>query len=191
MFVAAGINWKRFAVMLSACGVFGFVFTVTEAYRLRRLLIFLHPWSDPRGDGYQIVQSLYALGNGGLFGVGLGNSRQARLFLPYAESDFILSIIGEELGFVGFAVLVVFFWVLIWRGLLVATRAQDEFGMLMATGITSLIGIQFLINVLVVTSTMPPTGVPLPFISNGNTSLVIFMAAVGILLNISRRQLRT
>jgi cell division protein FtsW len=137
------------------------------------------------------VQSLYALGNGGLFGVGLGNSRQKLLYLPYAESDFILSIIGEEFGLIGFAVLMALFWVLIWRGLLVAARAQDDFGMLMATGITALVGIQFLINALVVTSTMPPTGVPLPFISNGNTSLVVFMTAVGILLNISRRQLRT
>jgi cell division protein FtsW len=191
MLVVAGVNWKRFAVMFGACGIFGIVFTITEAYRAKRLFIFLNPWSDPRGDGYQIVQSLYALGNGGLFGVGLGNSRQKLLYLPYAESDFILSIIGEEFGLIGFAVLMALFWVLIWRGLLVAARAQDDFGMLMATGITALVGIQFLINALVVTSTMPPTGVPLPFISNGNTSLVVFMTAVGILLNISRRQLRT
>jgi cell division protein FtsW len=191
MLVVAGMNWKRFAVMLSACGVFGVIFTITEAYRMRRLFIFLNPWTDPKGNGYQIVQSLYALGNGGLFGVGLGNSRQKLLYLPYSYSDFILSIVGEEFGFIGFALLVVFFWILIWRGLLVASKAPDDFGMLMATGITSLIGIQFLINVLVVTSTMPPTGVPLPFISAGNSSLVVFMTAVGILLNISRRQLKT
>jgi cell division protein FtsW len=191
MLVVAGMNWKRFAVMLSACGVFGVIFTITEAYRMRRLFIFLNPWADPKGNGYQIVQSLYALGNGGLFGVGLGNSRQKLLYLPYSYSDFILSIVGEEFGFIGFALLVVFFWILIWRGLLVASKAPDDFGMLMATGITSLIGIQFLINVLVVTSTMPPTGVPLPFISAGNSSLVVFMTAVGILLNISRRQLKT
>lgn len=191
LLLVAGINWKRFAVMFAACGAFGLIFSLTEAYRYRRLLIFLDPWKDPVKDGYQLVQSLYALGSGGLFGVGLGNSRQKLLYLPYAESDFILSIVGEELGFVGLALLMLLFWVLVWRGLLAAAKAPDNFGMLMASGITSLIGVQFLINVLVVTSSMPPTGVPLPFISAGNTSLVVFMTAVGILLNISRHQLRT
>jgi cell division protein FtsW len=191
LLLVAGVNWKRFAVMLTACGAFGLIFTVTEAYRAKRLFIFLDPWKDAAKDGYQIIQSLYSLGSGGLFGVGLGNSRQKLLYLPYAESDFILSIVGEELGFVGMALLLLLFWVLIWRGLLVASKAPDNFGMLMAAGITSLIGVQVLINVLVVTSSMPPTGVPLPFISHGSTSLVVFMTAVGILLNISRRQLRT
>jgi cell division protein FtsW len=188
LFLVAGVNWKRLLCMLGSCGLFGYIFTVTEAYRYRRLFIFLNPWSAPATDGYQLVQSLYALGNGGVFGVGLGNSRQKLLYLPYAESDFILSIVGEEFGFIGFALLVLLFWILICRGMAVASRAPDDFGLLMATGITALVGVQFLINVLVVTSSMPPTGVPLPFISNGNTSLVVFMAAVGILLNISRHR---
>jgi cell division protein FtsW len=191
MLLVAGVNWKRFLCMLGSCGAFGFIFTLTEAYRYKRLFIFLNPWKAPSTDGYQLVQSLYALGNGGLFGVGLGNSRQKLLYLPYAESDFILSIVGEEFGYIGFALLMLLFWILIWRGMLVATRAPDDFGLLMATGITSLVGVQFLINVLVVTSSMPPTGVPLPFISAGNTSLVVFMAAVGILLNVSRHQTQT
>lgn len=191
MLLVAGIDWRPFVLMLLGGGVFGFIFTITEAYRLRRLTIFLNPWRDPVKDGYQLVQSLYGLGAGGVFGVGLGNSRQKLLYLPYAESDFILSIIGEEFGFFGLMLLMAAFWMLIWRGMLVATKAPDEFGMLMATGVSALIGIQFLINVLVVTSSMPPTGVPLPFISAGNTSLVVFMAAVGILLNISRHQVKT
>ena len=190
MLLVAGVNWKRVSIMLGACGLVGLIFSVTAAFRFKRLFIFLHPWSDPKGSGYQIVQSLYALGNGGIFGVGLGNSRQKLLYLPYAESDFILSIVGEEFGFIGFALLMVLFWILIWRGMLVASKSPDDFGMLMAAGITSLIGVQFLINVLVVTSSMPPTGVPLPFISAGNTSLIVFMAAVGILLNISRHEQR-
>ncbi len=191
MLLVAGINWRPFVLMVIACVIFGIVFSVTEAYRLRRLTIFLDPWRDPVKDGYQLVQSLYGLGAGGLFGVGLGNSRQKLLYLPYAESDFILSIIGEEFGFIGLMLLMAAFWLLIWRGMLVSAKAPDEFGMLMASGISALIGIQFLINVLVVTSSMPPTGVPLPFISAGNSSLIVFMTAVGILLNISRHQVKT
>lgn len=191
MLLVAGINWQSFSIMLLGGAGAGYIFAVMEPYRAKRLTIFLNPWLDARGNGYQLVQSLYGLGAGGLFGVGLGNSRQKLLYLPYAESDFILSIIGEELGFIGMLLLVIAFWILVWRGMLVAAKAPDSFGMLMATGISSLIGIQFLINVLVVTSSMPPTGVPLPFISAGNTSLVVFMAAMGILLNISRHSVKT
>lgn len=191
MLLVAGIDWKPFLLMLTGGVAFGVIFTLTEEYRLKRLMIFMDPWKDARGDGYQLVQSLYGLGAGGLFGVGLGNSRQKLLFLPYAESDFILSIIGEEFGFIGMMLLMAAFWILIWRGMLVAAKAPDSFGMLLAAGITSLIGIQVLINVLVVTSSMPPTGVPLPFISNGSTSLVVFMTAVGILLNVSRQSVKT
>lgn len=191
LLLVAGVDWRPFIVMLTGGVAFGVIFSLTEAYRMKRLTIFLNPWKDARGDGYQLVQSLYGLGAGGLFGVGLGNSRQKLLYLPYAESDFILSIIGEEFGFIGLCILMIAFWILIWRGMLVAAKAPDEFGMLMAAGISALIGIQLLINVLVVTSSMPPTGVPLPFISSGNTSLVVFMAAVGILLNISRHSVKT
>ncbi len=191
LLLVAGVDWRPFALMLGGAVGFGVLFSVTEAYRMKRLTIFLDPWKDARGDGYQLVQSLYGLGAGGLFGVGLGNSRQKLLFLPYAESDFILSIIGEEFGFIGLMLLMAAFWILVWRGMLVSAKAPDEFGMLLGVGITALVGIQFLINVLVVTSSMPPTGVPLPFISAGNTSLVVFMTAVGILLNVSRHQVKT
>ena len=187
----AGLNWRPLALLTAIGTGAGALFAVIEPYRFQRLTIFLNPWKDAKGIGYQLVQSLYALGNGGLFGVGLGNSRQKLLWLPYAESDFILSIVGEEFGFFGMALLIIAFWLLLWRGMLIAAKAPDNFGMLMAAGITSLIGIQLIINVLVVTSSMPPTGVPLPFISSGNTSLVVFMSAVGILLNISRQARKT
>ncbi len=195
MMLVAGVRLKPLLIMLGVTIVFGVVFTLIEAYRMTRLIVFMNPWNYVGGntndEGYQLVQSLYALGNGGIFGVGLGNSRQKLLYLPYMYSDFILSIIGEELGFLGMCALVLAFWVLLWRGMLVAAKAMDEYGMMLAAGITALIGIQFLINLLVVTSTMPPTGVPLPFISAGNTSLIVFMAAVGVLLNVSRSSVKT
>ena len=187
MVFAAGVQGKTIGVLSLGIGGLAAGFTVFESYRLRRLMIFLNPWKDPKKDGYQVIQSLYALGSGGLFGVGLGNSRQKYLFLTYADSDFILSIIGEELGFFGVILLLATFMFLIWRGCLVATRAKDRLGMLLAVGITSMVAIQLVIHVAVATSSMPPTGVPLPFISAGNTSLIMFMAAIGILLNISRQ----
>ncbi|GAB6118007.1 hypothetical protein JCM16816_16040 [Thermoanaerobacter brockii subsp. lactiethylicus] len=161
------------------------VFSSFEYIR-ERVFTFLNPWQDIQKSGYQIVQSLYALGSGGLFGVGLGGSRQKLMYLPMPYNDFIFSIIGEELGLVGTVTILLMFLYLILRGLRVAAKAPDMFGCLLATGITSLIGVQTLINVAVVTSSMPPTGVSLPFISYGGTSTVIMMAGVGILLNISR-----
>lgn len=151
-----------------------------------RIFGFLDPWSDVSDTTFQIVQSLYALGSGGLFGTGLGKSREKLLYLPEPQNDFIFSIIGEELGFIGASIIVVLFIALIIRGLRIAARSQDLFAVLMATGITSLIGIQALMNIAVVTSSMPVTGVPLPFISAGGSSMVFTMAGVGILLNISR-----
>ena len=186
MLFAAGINMRAFGTLgLFAGGGFA-LFAIIEPYRLRRMTIFMNPFSDPGDAGYQLVQSLYALGSGGLFGVGLGNSRQKYLHLPYSESDFILSIIGEEFGFLGMLVLLAAYWIVIWRGTRIAIKSQNRFNMLMCAGLTALIAVQLLINVAVVTSTMPPTGVPLPFISAGSTSLVIYMAAVGLLLNVSR-----
>lgn len=186
MIIAAGINWRAFGTFMGLGGLAVVLLTVLEPYRLRRMLIFSDPFSDPQKNGYQLVQSLYALGSGGLFGVGLGNSRQKYLYLPYSESDFILSIIGEEFGFVGLCVLMLVFWIFIWRGIVAAIKAPDRFSMLMGIGIVGLVAVQLLINVAVVTSSMPPTGVPLPFISAGNSSLIVFMALTGILLNISR-----
>ena len=183
----SGTNLKTFLIILIPCAAAIPVLIITEPYRLERLSAFLDPWSSPLDEGYQLIQSLYALGNGGLFGVGLFNSTQKYLFLPFAESDFILSVIGEELGFLG---LVVFFAAcafIVWRGLRIAVRCGDRFGYLLAVGFTLVYGIQVVINALVVSGTIPPTGLPLPLISSGNTSLIITMASMGVLYNISRR----
>jgi len=155
-------------------------------FRLARLTTFLDPFADKQGDGWQVVQSLYAIGSGGLFGVGLGESKQKYLYLPEPHNDFIFAIIAEELGFIGCAVVIALFAVFIWRGVLTAMKAPDTFGSLLAVGITSLVGIQAIINIAVVTSSMPATGMSLPFFSYGGTALVILLCSVGILLNISR-----
>ena len=148
----------------------------------------MDPWADPTGKGWQVIQSLYAIGSGGLFGVGLGNSTQKYLYLPEPQNDFIFSVIAEELGFVGCLAVMLLFGIFIWRGVLIAMKAPDSFGSLVAIGITSLIGLQAIINIAVVTSSMPNTGMPLPFFSYGGTALLILLCAVGILLNISRYQ---
>ena len=155
-------------------------------FRITRLITFLDPFADIQDAGWQIVQSLYAIGSGGLFGVGLGNSTQKYLYIPEAHNDFIFSIIAEELGFLGCVAVIVLFALFIWRGILIAMKAPDMFGSLIAVGITSMVGLQAIINIAVVTSSMPNTGMPLPFFSYGGTSLLILMASVGVLLNISR-----
>ncbi len=156
------------------------------AFRLTRITTFLNPWNDPTDTGWQIIQSLYAIGSGGLFGAGLGESKQKFLYIPEPHNDFIFSILAEELGFIGCAVVIILFAIFIWRGLLIAMKAPDMFGSMLAVGITSLIGLQAIMNIAVVTSSMPNTGIPLPFFSYGGTALVIVLCAVGILLNISR-----
>jgi cell division protein FtsW len=157
-----------------------------EPYRLNRLSAFLNPWASPKGEGYQLLQSLYALGSGGWFGVGLFNSRQKYAFLPFSESDFILSIIGEEIGFVGITLFFALLFFIVYRGIKTALKAKDVFGFIMAIGITMIFGIQVVINALVVSGAIPPTGLPLPLVSSGNTSIIIFMAEMGILYNISK-----
>ena len=161
------------------------ILIIAEPYRLSRLSAFLDPWENPRGEGYQLIQSLYALGNGGWFGTGLFRSRQKYRFLPFAESDFILSIIGEELGFVGIALLFGVCFFLIYRGIKIASMSKDFFSFLLAMGIVLVYGIQTLFNALVVSGSIPPTGLPLPLISSGNTSLIITMASMGVLYAIS------
>ena len=148
------------------------------AYRISRITTFLNPWNDLRGDGWQVVQSLYAIGSGGLFGAGLGESKQKYLYIPEPHNDFIFSVLAEELGFIGCAVVIILFAIFIWRGLLIAMKAPDMFGSLVAVGITSLIGLQAIMNIAVVTSSMPATGISLPFFSYGGTSLVILLCTV-------------
>lgn len=155
-------------------------------YRLRRITAFVDPWSDPRGSGFQIIQSWLALGNGGLVGQGIGGSRQKLFYLPEAHTDFIFAIVGEEIGFVGAMTMVGLFAVLIWRGLRIGLRAADPFGSYLALGITVLLATQTLVNLGVVTGLLPTKGLPLPFISFGGSALLMTMIATGVLLNISQ-----
>ena len=158
----------------------------SESFRLDRISTYFDPWADAQGTGYQIVQSLYAIGSGGMFGLGLGNSKQKYLYIPEPHNDFIFSILAEELGFFGCILVIALFAIFIWRGILVSMRAKDMFGSLVAIGITTLIAIQAVINIAVVTGTVPTTGMSLPFFSYGGTALLLLLANVGILLNISR-----
>jgi cell division protein FtsW len=155
-------------------------------YRVRRVFAFVDPWSDPRGSGFQIIQSWLALGGGGPLGRGIGASQQKLFYLPEAHTDFIFAIIGEELGFVGAVAIVLLLAVLVWRGVRVGLRAPDLFGAYLALGITVLLAIQTLINLGAVTGLLPTKGLPLPFISFGGSSLLVTMLSTGILLNISQ-----
>ena len=146
----------------------------------------MDPFAHALDDGWQVVQSLLAMGTGGLTGRGLGNSIQKNLYLPEPQNDFILAIIGEELGFVGIAALILLYMALVWRGCHIAMNAPDYMGMMLAAGITIMIGVQVVLNIAVVTSSFPPTGVILPFVSYGGNALLIFMGTMGILVNISK-----
>ena len=187
MMVFAGCKLWQMIVPGLCIGIPGLIYIIIKsAYRLKRVTTFLNPWSDQLGEGWQVIQSLYAIGSGGLFGLGLGQSKQKYLYLPEPQNDFIFSVLAEELGFVGCVLVIILFAILIWRGVLIAMRAPDMFGSLLAIGITTLFGIQVIINIAVVTSSMPATGMPLPFFSYGGTALFIIMCEIGILLNISR-----
>ncbi len=182
-----GMKIKHFLMIFVPVLLVVPVLILAEPYRLSRLSAFLDPWENPRGEGYQLIQSLYALGNGGWFGTGLFQSRQKYRFLPFAESDFILSIIGEELGFIGIFALFSLSAALIFCGIKTARETDDFFSFLLASGITLVYGIQTVLNAMVVSGSIPPTGLPLPLISSGNTSLIITMASMGVLYSISVR----
>jgi cell division protein FtsW len=164
----------------------GVVLIITEPYRLERLFAFLDPWKDPKDSGWQIIQSLYALGSGGPLGLGLGMSRQKFNYLPEAHTDYIFSILGEELGLLGTITVIILFFFLAWRGYKAAIAADDSYGRMLAVGITSYLVFQALLNISVVTSSVPVTGITLPFLSSGGSSLLISLMSVGILLNISK-----
>lgn len=185
MLYLGGMKWKFFLLMLIPFAVAVPLLIVLEPYRLQRLLAFIDPWASPKGEGYQLIQSLYALGSGGWFGVGLFNSRQKYRFLPFAESDFVFAVIGEEMGLFGCLLIFVLYLTVILRGVRIAVNGKDKFSCFLAGGISAVVAVQSLINFAVVTGSIPPTGLPLPFISYGGTSLVVFMSAIGILLNLS------
>ena len=193
MMLVAGAKFRHFVILGVLGGVAaGALLYILATYfdiggfRFTRLTVFFFPWSDPQVYGWQIIQSLYAIGSGGLFGVGLGNSMQKYLYISEPHNDFIFAVVAEELGFIGCAVILILFGILIWRGIMIAIRAKDMFGTLVAVGITSLIAIQVVINIGVVTSVFPVTGMALPFFSYGGTSLFVLLCTMGILLNISR-----
>jgi cell division protein FtsW len=186
MVFAAGINYRYLAglalVMLPAA----YIIVMSAAYRRRRIEVFLNPWEDPLGDGFQVIQSLIAVGTGGVFGRGLMAGVQKLFYLPYPETDFIYAVIGEELGLIGATVILLCFCVITWRGLRAATRAPDRFGAFLALGLTAMVAIQAFFNMSVVLGLLPTKGIPLPFVSFGGSSLLISMVGMGILLNVSQ-----
>lgn len=187
MVFVAGARLIHMLVIVSGLGMAVVAGIIFEPYRMARLMNFMNPWKDPQGKGYQLIQSLYALGSGGVLGVGIGQSRQKCFYIPEPHNDFIFSVIGEELGLVGCIFIIVLYIILISRGVRTAIRAKDTYGALLASGITSVVAVQAIINIAVVSGSMPVTGVPLPFISYGGSALIFNMFAMGILLNISRQ----
>lgn len=181
----AGAPKKWFIILVLLVIIAVPILIILEPYRVKRILAFLDPWQNPKAEGYQLIQSYYALGNGGLFGVGLFRSRQKYLFLPFAESDFIFSVIGEELGLFGCVVVIILFALLIFYGIKIAINSKSLYHTLLAAGLTAIIALQTIINLAVVSGSIPPTGVPLPYVSAGGTSLVTFMFVSGLLSNIA------
>jgi cell division protein FtsW len=182
----AGMRVRHLAMILVAALPPVVVLVAIAPYRVRRIIAFLDPWQDPRGSGFQIIQSYLAIGGGGPLGRGIGESRQKLFYLPESHTDFIFAIIGEELGFVGAAAVVGLFALFIWRGLRIGLRSPEPFGAYLALGITVLVATQTIVNLGVVTGLLPTKGLPLPFISFGGSALVVTMASTGVLLNISQ-----
>ena len=198
MMLMSGTKLRYFltAGALGATGGLTAMYALAKAtgkgdFRLARLTTFLNPWQDATDKGWQVIQGLYAIGSGGLFGLGLGQSKQKYLYIPEPHNDFIFAVLAEELGFIGCLVVIALFAIFIWRGILTSMKAKDCFGSLLAVGITSLVGLQAIMNIAVVTSSMPATGISLPFFSYGGTSLLILLCCVGILLNITRSTSKT
>jgi cell division protein FtsW len=186
MILMAGAKWKHLGLMGILGVAAGLFYAWSEPYRRERLLSFRDPFAKMSDEGYQLAQSLIAFGSGGLFGMGLGQGRQKYAYLPYPESDFIFAIVGEDFGLFGCLVVITLFVVFMFIGMRIAVTCKDKFGCLLAAGITSMIAIQAFLNMGVVVGLLPTTGLPLPFFSKGGTSVSIMMAAVGIVLNISR-----
>jgi cell division protein FtsW len=188
MVFAAGLHYKYLVSALLAAVPLLFLAVQLWPYRAKRWTAFLDPWADPLRAGYQIIQSLIAVGTGGVFGRGLTQGVQKSSFLPEPHNDFIYAVIGEELGLVGSSAMIVCFLVIAWRGLRIATRAEDRFGAFVAIGITTMICAQALVNMSVVLGLLPTKGIPLPLVSYGGSSLIVSLVAIGVLLNISQHQ---
>ncbi len=188
MFYVGGISGKLIASVFLIAGVMFVILSLKEGYRASRIASWIDPFADKQGDGWQIVQSLYAIASGGFFGLGFGNSRQKFMYVSEPQNDYIFSIICEEMGLIGAFVIIILFVVLIWRGVKIAVNAPDNFGTMLVAGIISLVGVQTFCNIAVVSNMMPSTGISLPFFSAGGTSLLILMSAMGIVLNVSKHE---
>ena len=186
MVFAAGINYHYIVGLVLLTIPAAYIVLMSAEYRRRRIAIFLNPWEDPLGDGFQIIQSLIAVGTGGIFGRGLMAGVQKLFYLPYPETDFIYAVIAEELGLIGATMVLICFAVIVWRGLRAALRAPDRFGAFLALGLTAMVSIQAFFNISVVLGLLPTKGIPLPFVSFGGSSLLISMVGMAILLNVSQ-----
>lgn len=188
MMIIGGADLKWFVLLglLAVAAVAVIVLTGAIHYAGSRFEVWRDPFAFPRDEGFQTIQSLYAIGSGGLMGVGIGNSRQKYLYLPEPHNDFIFSVVCEELGFVGATLIIILFALLVWRGFVIGMRCKDRFGSLVAIGLTSQVGLQAILNIMVVTNTIPNTGISLPFFSYGGTSLVMLLCQMGVVLSISR-----
>jgi cell division protein FtsW len=185
MLFAGGVRLMHLFLPLAGLLPVAYVFMVSAQYRLERLLSFLNPWKYQSDEGYQVIHSLMAFGSGGVFGAGIGKGYQKLFYLPEPHTDFIFSVIGEELGMIGVFVILVLYAVIVWRGILISFRVRDPFGQLLAVGLTTAMGLQVGVNLGVALGLLPTKGLALPFLSYGGTSLMVNMASVGILLNIS------
>ena len=186
MLFLAGARKAHLVILLGSGSILLLIATMTSKYRFRRIIAFLDPWKDPQNVGFHIIQSLIAIGSGGFFGLGPGNSKQKFLYLPQNYTDFIFAIFCEEMGFIGAAGVILLFILFISRGVRVAINAPDRFSMLLAAGIVFWIAAQVFINIAVVSGLLPTTGIPLPFLSYGGSSIIVTLFAAGLLLNISR-----
>jgi len=189
MMFVGGTRFRWFGLAAAAAAVAVGIFLIMPgglSYARERIDIWLDPYVDPQGDGFQTIQSLIAIGSGGIMGKGLGDSRQKYLYIPEPQNDFIFAVVCEELGFVGATIIIILFALLVWRGFIIAMRAKDKFGSMLAVGLTMQVGIQTLLNIAVVTNTVPNTGISLPFFSYGGTALLMLLFQMGVVLSISR-----
>ena len=187
MVFSAGLSYGYFAGLAAVAVPLVAVVAILEPYRMRRLMAFWNPWEDQRRDGFQVVQSLIAVGTGGVTGRGLGYSVQKLFYLPYPHTDFIYAVVAEELGLIGATLILACFCVMTWRGLRIVSRAPDAFGSFLALGLTAMIAVQAFVNMSVVLGLLPTKGIPLPFVSAAGSSLIVSLAGMGVLLNISQR----
>jgi cell division protein FtsW len=188
MLFVGGVRIRHLALAFAVAAPLMVYAAIQEPYRIQRLMVFVDPWKDPQGDGYQIIHALMAFGSGQITGSGLGQGMQKLFYLPEPHTDFIFAVVGEELGLVGVGAILLLYGLVIWRGFTIARRATDPFAMLLALGLTAALALQICINMMVTLGLLPTKGLTLPFLSYGGTSLLMSMAMVGVLMNIGARR---